>query len=152
MVKELSGGIRSLMEQAVALQPGSVQRDPDIPAGDFEDRPQSGPNPLPDGQYYYVKPDDWLSKIAAEFYGDPMKYPILFEANNDPERAKERGTDLVTDPDVIEKGWRLFHPRAARALTGPCFSTAPSGSRVARGTCRARGTAITDSRSPNVVQ
>ena len=42
----------------------AVARDPDIPAGDFEDRPQSGPIRC-EGQYYYVKPDDWLSKIAA---------------------------------------------------------------------------------------
>ena len=110
MVEELSAEIRSLMEEAVDQPEDSVRRDPGIPADDFEDHPPSGPNPLPDGQYYYVKPGDWLSKIAETFYHDPMKYPILFEANKDPERAAERGTDVVSDPDVIEEGWRLFIP------------------------------------------
>ena len=51
-----------------------------------------------------------------------MKYPILLRPTTT-RRAKERGTDLVTDPDVIEKGWRLFIPELP-APTGPCFSTA----------------------------
>ncbi len=46
--------------------------------------------PEPESKMYTVKSGDSLSKIAKEFYGDPMKYPTIFDANKpmlkDPER------------------------------------------------------------------
>ncbi len=35
--------------------------------------------PEAEAQMYTVKSGDSLSKIAKEFYGDPMKYPAIFE-------------------------------------------------------------------------
>lgn len=54
----------------------------------------------PESQYYRVKSGDSLSKIAKEFYGDPMKYPAIFEANQ----------PMLTDPDKIYPGQVLRIP------------------------------------------
>ena len=34
-------------------------------------------------QYYIIQSGDNLSKIAKHFYGDPNKYPVIFEANKE---------------------------------------------------------------------
>jgi nucleoid-associated protein YgaU len=38
-------------------------------------------NPEPEADMYEVKSGDSLSKIAKQFYGDPMRYPEIFAAN-----------------------------------------------------------------------
>ncbi|MCF1420719.1 peptidoglycan-binding protein LysM [Mangrovimonas futianensis] len=38
-------------------------------------------NPEPEAQFYTVVKGDTLSKIAKEYYGNAMKYPVIFEAN-----------------------------------------------------------------------
>ena len=50
--------------------------------------------------FYTVKSGDTLSKIAKEFYGDAMKYPVIFEAN----------TPMLSDPDKIYPGQTLRIP------------------------------------------
>jgi len=50
---------------------------------------------------YTVKSGDSLSKIAKEVYGDPMKYPVIFEANK----------PMLTDPDKIYPGQVLYIPQ-----------------------------------------
>jgi nucleoid-associated protein YgaU len=50
--------------------------------------------PAPKSQYYKVVSGDSLSKIAKSFYGDPMKYPALFEANQ----------PMLKHPDKIYPG------------------------------------------------
>lgn len=54
----------------------------------------------PEAQFYEVKSGDSLSKIAKEFYGDAMKYPVIFEANK----------PMLTDPDKIYPGQSLRIP------------------------------------------
>lgn len=54
----------------------------------------------PEAQFYEVKKGDYLSKIAKEFYGDPMKYPVIFEANK----------PMLKDPDLIYPGQMLRIP------------------------------------------
>ncbi|NJL76189.1 MAG: peptidoglycan-binding protein LysM [Saprospiraceae bacterium] len=54
----------------------------------------------PEAQFYEVKKGDYLSKIAKELYGDPMKYPIIFEANK----------PMLKDPDLIYPGQMLRIP------------------------------------------
>lgn len=54
----------------------------------------------PEVQYYKVQHNDWLSKIAQKFYGDPMKYTVIFEANK----------DIIKDPDLIYPGQKLQIP------------------------------------------
>jgi LysM repeat protein len=54
----------------------------------------------PQAQFYTVKSGDTLSKIAKQFYGNPMKYPVIFEANK----------PMLTDPDKIYPGQVLRIP------------------------------------------
>jgi nucleoid-associated protein YgaU len=54
----------------------------------------------PPAQFYTVKPGDSLSKIAKEYYGDAMKYPVIFEANK----------PMLKDPDLIYPGQVLRIP------------------------------------------
>lgn len=54
----------------------------------------------PEAQFYTVQKGDYLSKIAKNFYGDPMKYPIIFEANK----------PMLKDPDLIYPGQVLRIP------------------------------------------
>jgi len=53
-------------------------------------------------QLYEVKPGDSLSKIAKNYYGDPMKYKIIFEANQ----------PMLKDPNLIYPGQMLRIPMA----------------------------------------
>lgn len=55
----------------------------------------------PESDFYVVKSGDSLSKIAKEFYGDMMKYPVIFEANK----------PMLTDPDLIYPGQTLRIPK-----------------------------------------
>jgi nucleoid-associated protein YgaU len=58
--------------------------------------------PPPETKYHTVVTGDSLSKIAKEFYGDPMKYPVIFEANK----------PMLKDPDKIYPGQVLRIPMA----------------------------------------
>jgi nucleoid-associated protein YgaU len=60
-------------------------------------------NPEPPAKMYTVKSGDSLSKIAKEFYGDAMKYPVIFEANK----------PMLKDPDKIYPGQVLRIPAEA---------------------------------------
>lgn len=57
-------------------------------------------NPEPEAVFYVVQKGDSLSKIAKAHYGDPMKYPQIFEANR----------PLLKDPDEIYPGQTLRIP------------------------------------------
>lgn len=56
-------------------------------------------------KFYEVQKGDYLSKIAKEFYGDPMKYPMIFEANK----------PMLKDPELIYPGQVLRIPPLANA-------------------------------------
>lgn len=56
--------------------------------------------PKPESTFYEVVSGDSLSKIAKAHYGDPMKYPLIFEANK----------PLLSDPDKIYPGQVLRIP------------------------------------------
>lgn len=58
--------------------------------------------PEPESTMYTVKSGDSLSKIAKAHYGDPMKYPAIFEANK----------PMLSDPDKIYPGQVLRLPVA----------------------------------------
>ena len=51
--------------------------------------------------YYEVKPGDSLSKIAKKYYGNAMKYPVIFEANK----------EVIKNPDLIYPGQKLRIPK-----------------------------------------
>ncbi len=56
--------------------------------------------PEPEATYHTVVSGDTLSKIAKTVYGDPMKYPVIFEANK----------PMLTHPDKIYPGQVLRIP------------------------------------------
>lgn len=56
--------------------------------------------PADASQYYTVVKGDNLSKIAKQFYGDPNRYPKIFEANK----------PMLTHPDKIYPGQLLRIP------------------------------------------
>lgn len=62
-------------------------------------RPAETPPPATT-QMYEVKPGDSLSKIAKAVYGDPMKYNVIFEANQ----------PMLKDPNLIYPGQTLRIP------------------------------------------
>lgn len=45
--------------------------------------------------------DEWLSKLAAQYLGDPMKYNEIYNMNKDV---------LTSGPDVIRPGMTLWIP------------------------------------------
>lgn len=53
-----------------------------------------------EAQFHTVVSGDTLGKIAKNFYGDAMKYPVIFEANK----------PMLTDPDKIYPGQVLRIP------------------------------------------
>ena len=57
-------------------------------------------NPEPEARFYTVEKGDSLSKISKAMYGDPMKYPQIFEANK----------PMLSDPDKIYPGQVLRIP------------------------------------------
>jgi nucleoid-associated protein YgaU len=56
--------------------------------------------PAPESQWHTVVSGDNLSKIAKKFYGDPNKYPVIFEANK----------PMLKHPDKIYPGQLLRIP------------------------------------------
>jgi len=58
----------------------------------------------PEAEFYTVKRGDSLSKIAKRFYGDPMKYKTIFEANK----------PMLKDPNLIYAGQVLRIPAAGK--------------------------------------
>jgi nucleoid-associated protein YgaU len=52
-------------------------------------------------QFYTIQSGDSLSKIAKRYYGDAMKYPVLFEANR----------EIIKDPNLIYPGQVLRVPK-----------------------------------------
>jgi len=56
--------------------------------------------PEEEAQYHEVVKGDSLSKIAQHYYGDMMKYPVIFEANK----------PMLKDPNLIYPGQLLRIP------------------------------------------
>ncbi len=54
----------------------------------------------PEAQFHTVVSGDTLGKIAKTYYGNAMKYPVIFEANK----------PMLTDPDKIYPGQVLRIP------------------------------------------
>ncbi|MFL0353250.1 peptidoglycan-binding protein LysM [Xanthomarina sp. GH4-25] len=57
-------------------------------------------NPEPEAQFHTVVSGDTLGKIAKNFYGNAMKYPVIFEANK----------PMLKNPDLIYPGQVLRIP------------------------------------------
>jgi len=57
-------------------------------------------HPMPEAQFHTVVSGDTLGKIAKKYYGNAMKYPVIFEANK----------PMLKDPDLIYPGQVLRIP------------------------------------------
>lgn len=55
----------------------------------------------PEAQFHTVVSGDTLGKIAKNYYGNAMKYPVIFEANK----------PMLKDPDLIYPGQVLRIPQ-----------------------------------------
>jgi len=91
--------------------------------------------PAQGGQEYVISLGDWLSKIAEKYLGNQMAYPAIVDATN-----KKNATDStfakITNPDVIEPGWKVWVPSAAEAeafmaTAGGAAAPAAAGIKVA---------------------
>ena len=52
-------------------------------------------------EFYTIKSGDTLSKIAKHYYGNAMKYPVIFEANR----------EVIKDANLIYPGQRIRIPK-----------------------------------------
>ncbi len=78
------------------------------------------------GTPYIVKPGDTLSQIAEQQLGDANRYPEIFHAS---QGTRQPGGARLTDPDVIDIGWRLTIPTTTttgrRGTPEPARDTTP---------------------------
>ncbi len=61
-----------------------------------------------------VQVNDWLSKIADKFYGDPLAFPAIAAATN-AKAAADDSFATIENVNIIEPGWKLCVPGAADA-------------------------------------
>ena len=80
-----------------------------------------------EGQDYVVVADDWLSKLADKYLGNPLAYWAIVEYSNK-KHAEDASYAEITDPDLIEVGWKIYIPSAEEAATVVAAGTAaPAG-------------------------
>jgi branched-chain amino acid transport system substrate-binding protein len=72
-----------------------------------------------------VQADDWLSKLSDKFYGDILAYPAIVEATNH-QNAVDDTYANITNPDLIEPGWKLCIPSTADAQAMLGVQSAPA--------------------------
>jgi hypothetical protein len=65
-------------------------------------------------EVYIVQANDWLSKIAAKFFGTVEAYPAIVAATNQQHRI-DPSFALIANPDVIKAGWKLCVPVTVEA-------------------------------------
>ena len=63
----------------------------------------SPPDEVPT-EFYVIQKGDTLSKIAEQYYGDPKKYSMIFEANR----------EVIKDADLIYPGQTVRIPTTSR--------------------------------------
>lgn len=65
------------------------------------------------GQEYTVQAGDWLSKIAEKYFGDPLAFQQIVDANN--AQSDDQYPDIA-NPDLIEPGLLLCLPGGGAEL------------------------------------
>lgn len=61
-----------------------------------------------------IQADDWLSKLADKFYGDPLAFPAIAAATN-AIAATDDSYAIIENVNLIEPGWKLCIPSSADA-------------------------------------
>ena len=69
-----------------------------------------------DGEAYTVQADDWLSKLADKLYGDKLAYAVIVQGTNI-HAAQDSSFNVITNPDAIQVGQKLWLPKSLPALT-----------------------------------
>jgi ABC-type branched-subunit amino acid transport system substrate-binding protein len=82
-----------------------------------------------EGQDYVVVADDWLSKLADKYLGNPLAYPAITHYTNQKQK-EDSSYAKITDSDLIEVGWKIYIPSAAEATA---YLEAPEVKTVATG-------------------
>jgi hypothetical protein len=79
-----------------------------------------------------VQANDWLSKLADKYYGDPLAYQAIADATNS-KNAADASYAKIENVDVIEPGWKLCIPAhaMAHAPTAPAEAPAAAGDIIA---------------------
>jgi len=65
--------------------------------------------PLAQGEDYTIQADDWLSKLAEKFLGDPLSYPAITYYTNQ-KNAEDDSYAKISDSNVIEVGQKIYIP------------------------------------------
>jgi LysM repeat protein len=76
-------------------------------------------NPTP-GSEYTVQPNDTLSSIAQQAYGNPNDWPVIYNANRQ---------IIGPDHNLIKPGEQLFIPKTTHPVSN-CTVTASAGINV----------------------
>ncbi len=94
--------------------------------------PAAKAEPAACAEVYTVQADDWLSRIADKLLGDLLAYPAIVSATNQ-QHAADATFPLITNPDLIEVGWKLCVPAGPEAaiLLEKSASAAPSAVPIA---------------------
>ena len=88
-------------------------------------RPHTRPRrDRPRGSHYTVKKGDTLSEIALDQPGKPSQLPRMFQASR---ATVQPGGRHLTDPDVIDIGWKLTIPDRPTHPTRPPSPTSAPG-------------------------
>ena len=88
--------------EKVILMVGNALGISEVKADEMTVEGKTAPAPAEeDVQFYVIVKGDNLSKIAKHFYGDPNKYPLIFEANR----------EVIQDPNLIFPGQKIRIPK-----------------------------------------
>lgn len=78
--------------------------------------PATAEKAKPTYERHIVKKGDILSQLALDHLGDARRYPEIFDASKD---LRQPGGARLTDPDVIDIGWKLNIPTDDKAPNKP---------------------------------
>lgn len=78
---------------------------------------------------YSVQADDWLSKLSEKFLGDVLAYPVIVDATGAAAQS-DASYATITNPDVIEVGWKLCIPADGAMMAGEMMDDKMDGEKM----------------------
>lgn len=80
-----------------------------------------------------VQAGDWLSAIASQELGDPTLYDLIVVATNQMAQS-DSSYATISDPNVIETGWKLCIPTQSSVVTAPAATSSLTRDQLANAT------------------